>query len=120
MHRPLAALWVLLLTVLLGGSPPTSRPGGVWSDAAMLQSADAHGTPDNHCIRAAMGFHQVLAARPSSVRQSGPCTGALQAPRSSPIFTHQQLGAHPQRDSTLPFRQAGHFPLFPTGPPSHI
>ena len=120
MHRPLFALWVSLLAVLLGSPPLASGPSGAWSGAEMLQIAAAPGSPDAHYALAAAKVHRAPDARSPTDRRAGPSGGALQAHPARPIFTHQQLEAHPRRHTAPAAGQALHFPLFPTGPPSHV
>lgn len=119
MDRPLAFLWLPLLVVLFGGSSLTKSPDRAWSHAGAFQSTLADGTPEGHYVRATAKWHQALDARtrrdhPPVARAGLPPVGS-----ATPTFIDQQLGGLRHRDPDTVPGQACHYPLFPTGPPSH-
>jgi hypothetical protein len=118
MHRARSA-WILLLAILLGVSPRAGRPGDLSAAEATLRAAAGAGSPEAYYVRGAAKLHAALETRSPADRQPVPPGGALRAGTTLPRFTDLPLGAHPPRSAARPTGQARHFPLFPTGPPSH-
>jgi hypothetical protein len=117
MHRA-RSTWVLLLAVCLGLSARTGRPDLLGSGAPVRAAAGAD-SPEAYYIRAAARIHPALETRSPTDRQTSSLGGALHAHATLPPFTNLTLGAHQPRSAARPASQARHFPLFPTGPPSH-
>ena len=116
MHRA-RSTWVLLLAVLLGVLHRAGRPNLLGGGATMRATADA-GAPEAY-VRAAARLLPGLDTRSPTDRQTAPLGGVLRAHATLPHFTTLTLGAHPPLSAARPAEQARHFPLFPTGPPSH-
>jgi len=117
MHRARSA-WVLLLAVLLGASPRVCRPhlpGG----GTTVRAAAGAASPDAYYVRGAAKLNPALVPGSPTDRQTAPLGGPLRACATLPRFTILPLTAHPPRSAARPAGQARHFPLFPTGPPSH-
>jgi hypothetical protein len=117
MHRARSA-WVLLLAVLLGISPRAGRPDLLGGGATVRAAAGA-GSPEAYYVRAAARMHPALETRSPTDRQTAPLGGALRAQTTLPHFTDLTLGTHLPQSAARHAGQARHFPLFPTGPPSH-
>ena len=118
MHRA-RATWVLLLAVLLGVAPRAGRPDLLGAGARVRAAAGA-GSPEAYYLRTAARTLPALEARSPSDRQTAPLGGALRAQATLPRFTYLTLPADRPRSVARPASQARHFPLFPTGPPSHL
>ena len=120
MDRPFAAFWLPLLVVLLGGPALAGRPDGAWSDAAVIHGTEANGAPGSDYVRAAATWHVALDGRLRKDHQPVARVGLLLAgPAATPAVIQQQLSTlRYDGDGAAP-GQACHFPLFPTGPPSH-
>ena len=118
MERPRAALWLPLLVILLGGSFLARSPDRAWPHA-LLPSMSVGGTPDEYYLRADPERHHAIDARPREDHQSHARSGLLPARSTASVHTHQQFGRLRYRDPDTPPRQAGQYPLFSTGPPSH-
>jgi hypothetical protein len=110
--------WVLLLAVLLGVSPRAGRPD-LLGGGAKVRAAAGAGSPEAYYLRTATRTHPALEARSPIDRQAAPLGGALRAHATLPHFTNLTLSAHRPPSVARPASQACHFPLFPTGPPSH-
>jgi hypothetical protein len=117
MHR-VRSTWVLLLAVLLGVSPRAGRPD-ILGGGATVRAAAGAGSSEAYYIRAPARMHPALETRPHTDRQTAPLSGALRGHPGLPPFTDLAHGAHLPRSAARPASQARHFPLFPTGPPSH-
>jgi hypothetical protein len=117
MHRA-RSTWVLLLAVLLGVSARAGRPDLLGGGATVRAAAGA-GSPETYCLRVAARMHSALETRSPIDRQTAPLGGALRAHATLPHSTDLTLSAHRPRGLARPASQARHFPLFPTGPPSH-
>jgi hypothetical protein len=116
MHRT-RSTWVLLLAVFLGVLPRAGRLDLLGRGATVRAAADA-GAPEAY-IRAAARMFPALETRSPTDRQAAPFGGVLRADATLPHWTDLTLGAHPALSAASPAEQARHFPLFPTGPPSH-
>ena len=117
MHRA-RSTWVLLLAVLLGLAPRAGRPD-LLGGGAKVRAAAGAGSPEAYYLRAAARTHPALEARSPGDRQTAPPGGALRAHATLPHFSYLTLPADRLRSVARPASQARHFPLFPTGPPSH-
>ena len=117
MHRA-RSIWVLLLAVLLGVWPRASRPD-LLGGAATVRPAAGAGSPEAYCLRTAARMQPALETRSPTDRQTAPFGGALRPHATLQHFTDLTLPAHRPRGVARPASQARHFPLFPTGPPSH-
>ena len=116
MHR-MRSTWVLLLAVFLGVLPRAGRLDPL--DGGASVRATAHpGAPEAY-VRAAARMLPALETRSPADRQAAPLGGVLRADATLPHLTDLRLGAHPRPSAARPAEQARHFPLFPTGPPSH-
>lgn len=117
MHRT-RSTWVLLLAVFLGVLPRAGRLDLLGGGATVRATADA-GAPEAYYVRAAARMLPALETRSPTDRQTAPLGGVLRADATLPHLTDLTLGAHPRLSAARPAQQARHFPLFPTGPPSH-
>ena len=117
MHRARSP-GVLLLAVLLGVSLRVGRPDPPAGGATVRAAAGA-GSPEAYYVRGAAKLNPALVPRSATDRQTAPLGDALRACATLPRFTVLPLTAHPPRSAALSAGQARHFPLFPTGPPSH-
>ena len=117
MHRARSA-WVLLLAVLLGASPRVGRPD-LPAGGATVRAAARAASPEAYYVRGAAKLKPALMPGSPTDRQTAPLGGPLRACATLPRFTVLQLTAHPPRSAAPSAGQARHFPLFPTGPPSH-
>lgn len=117
MHRARSA-WVLLLAVLLGVSPRAGRPD-LPAGGATVRAAAGAGPPEAYYVRGVAKLNPALETRSPTDRQTAPLGGALRTHATLPHFAVLPLRAHPPRSAAPPAGQALHFPLFPTGPPSH-
>src|SRR6185503_19460239 len=116
MHRA-RSTWVLLLAVFLGVLPRAGRldlPGG---GSTVRATADA-GAPEAY-VRAAARMLPVLETRWPTDRQTAPAGGVLRADATLPHVNDLTPGAQQRRSAARAAEPARHFPLFPTGPPSH-
>jgi len=117
MHRA-RSTWVLLLAVFLGVSARAGRPDLLGGGAA-VRAAAGTGSPEAYYIRAPARLHPALETRSPTDRQTASLGGARRAHATLPHFTDLTLGARRPRSAARLASQARHFPLFPTGPPSH-
>jgi hypothetical protein len=117
MHRARSA-WILLLAVLLGASPRVGR-SDFPADGTTVRAAAGAASPEAYCVRGPARLNPALVPGSPTDRQTAPLGGALRACATLPRITVLPLSAHPPRSAALPTGQARHFPLFPTGPPSH-
>jgi hypothetical protein len=116
MHRT-RSTWVLLLALFLGLFPRASRLDLLGGGATVRATADA-GAPEAY-VRVAARMLPALETLSPTHRQTPPAMGVLLADATLPHVTNLRLGAHPRRSAARSAEQARHFPLFPTGPPSH-
>jgi len=117
MHRA-RSTWVLLLAVLLGVAPRAARPD-LLGGGAQLRAAAGAASPEVYYLRTAARTLPALEARSPGDRHAA-LGGALRAQATLPHFTYLTLHADRPRSVARPASQARHFPLFPTGPPSHL
>jgi hypothetical protein len=117
MHRTRSA-WALLLAVLLGVSLRVGRPD-LPAGGATVRAAAGPGSSEAYYVRGAAKLNPAPMPRSATDRQTAPLGDALRACATLPRFTILPLSAHPPRSAAPPAGQARHFPLFPTGPPSH-
>jgi hypothetical protein len=119
MNRPAAFVWLPLLVVLFGGSSLTKSPERAWSHVGNFQSTQADGTLEGHYVRATAAWHQALDARTRKNHPPVARAGLLPVASATPTFVGQQLAGLRHWAADIIPRQACHYPLFPTGPPSH-
>ena len=118
MYRERSA-WVLLLAVLLGASPRVGRPD-LPAGGATVRAAAGAASPEAYYVRGAAKLNPALVpGSPTDRQQTAPLGGALRACATLPRFIVLPLTAHPPRSAAPSAGQSRHFPLFPTGPPSH-
>jgi hypothetical protein len=117
MHRVPSA-WILLLAVLLGASPRAGRPD-LLCGGGTVRATTGTGPPEAYYVRATARMHPALETRSPADRQTAPLGGALGAHAPLPQFTDLTLRAQLPQSAARPAGQARHYPLFPTGPPSH-
>lgn len=114
MSRRLHLLWIPLLAALLGGPmgqrPPVRAPGSV-----------AENTEREPGVGRLVSATRLQLARPVAApteRHGGPSSPGLPTMASTAVVTVLRYVIPPALASPLA-ETARHFPLFPTGPPSH-
>jgi hypothetical protein len=118
MHRTRSA-WVLLLAVFLGVLPRAGRPDLLGGGATVRATAGSRSPDAYYVLRPAARMYPAHETRSPTDRQTAPLGGMLRAHATLPHLSNLTLGARPPLSVGSPAEQARHFPLFPTGPPSH-
>jgi len=116
MPRRCSALWISLLAALLAGSF-VQRSAPAWTPEARLGRADAVNSD-----KAVLPFARLNPAphfRSPSDRQSGPADQALPPREPERCALRRVIGLPADLLGAPVAKSARHFPLFPTGPPSH-
>lgn len=123
MRHHFLILRIPLLAGLLAG-PVVAPLGRLWSESTVLpavQSLPPASAPSSAVHRALPVARAQLVLHPRSPvgRGDSPPWSALPARTAWRIFIAQLLHSPAQRDCNPLTGSARHFPVFPTGPPSH-
>jgi hypothetical protein len=117
MNRRLSALWIPLLAVLLA-RPPVPQWPQAWSPETAVAHAGLLATPAK-AVLPGIRLQRAFPFRSPTDRQGSLLGAVVPLRHATGTGISQVIVRITQSLSATPAESARHYPLFPTGPPSH-